>query len=109
LVQAKVIQTWQRLSPRERKEIASGRCSHALSLQGHPQSRSGKTPTMIAQGGLCAKSQVYRVTDRFIECDPMGLADRREDNGENMVTDAYGMELLRLIEDSPREHARVLR
>ena len=28
----------------------------------------GKTPTMIAQGGLCtAKSQVYRTADRFIE------------------------------------------
>jgi transposase len=34
----------------------------------------------------------------------MGLADRREDNGENKVTEAYGMELLRLIEDSPQEH-----
>ena len=27
----------------------------------------GKTPTMIAQGGLCAKSQVYRVAERFID------------------------------------------
>ena len=27
-----------------------------------------------------------------------------EDNGENKVTDAYGMELLRLIEGSPQEH-----
>jgi hypothetical protein len=59
---------------------------------------------MIAQGGLCAKSQVYRVTKRFVEHGPVGLVDRREDNGENKVTDAYGMELLRLIEDSPQEH-----
>lgn len=64
----------------------------------------GKTPTMIAQGGLCAKSQVYRVADRFIEHGPVGLADRREDNGENKVTDAYGMELLQLIEASPQKH-----
>jgi putative transposase len=64
----------------------------------------GKTPTMIAQGGLCAKSQVYRVADRFIEHGPVGLADRREDNGENKVTDTYGAELLRLIEGSPQEH-----
>jgi transposase len=59
---------------------------------------------MIAQGGLCAKSQVYRIADRFIEHGPMGLADRREDNGENKVTDAYGAELLRLIDGSPQEY-----
>jgi transposase len=64
----------------------------------------GKTPTMIAQGGLCAKSQVYRVADRFIEHGLVGLADRREDNGENKITEAYGMELLRLIDGSPQEH-----
>jgi hypothetical protein len=61
------------------------RCKIILSLV------QGKTPTMIARGGLCAKSQVYRVADRFIEHGPMGLADKREDNGENKVTDAYGM------------------
>ena len=60
---------------------------------------------MIAQQAACAeKSQVYRVADRFIERGPMGLADRREDNGENKVTDAYGAELLRLIDGSPQEH-----
>jgi transposase len=59
---------------------------------------------MIARGGLCAKSQVYRVADRFIEHGLIGLADRREDNGENKITDTYGMELLRLIEGSPQEH-----
>ena len=64
----------------------------------------GKTPTMIAEGGLCARSQVYRVAEWFIEHGPAGLADRREDNGENKVTDAYGMELLQLIEGSPQEH-----
>jgi len=109
LIQATVIQTWQTLSLRERKEIRRRsmraadavmrcRCKIILSLV------QGKTPTMIAQGGLCAKSQVYRVADRFIEYGPMGLADRREDNGENKVTEAYGMELLRLIEDSPQKH-----
>jgi hypothetical protein len=64
----------------------------------------GKTPTTIATGGLCAKSQAYRVADRFVEHGLVGLADRREDNGENEITDAYGMELLRLIEGSPQDH-----
>jgi transposase len=109
LVQAMVARKWQELSRRERKEIrrrsmrASDavmrcRCKIILSLV------QGKTPHMIAQGGLCAKSQVYRIAERFIEHGPVGLADRREDNGESKVTDAYGMELLRLIEGSPQEH-----
>jgi hypothetical protein len=59
---------------------------------------------MIAQGGVCAKSQVYRVAERFIEHGPVGLADRRKHNGEIKVTDAYCMELLRLREVSPQEH-----
>ena len=74
------------------------RCKIILSLV------QGKAPTTIAKGGLCAKSQVYRVADRFIEHGPVGLADRREDNGENKVVDTYGAELLRLIEGSPQEH-----
>jgi transposase len=109
LIQAKVIQMWQALSQRERKEIrrrsvraSDGvmrcRCKIILNLV------RGKTPTMIAHGGLCAKSQVYRVADRFIERGLVGLADRREDNGETKATDAYGMEVLLLIEGSPQEH-----
>jgi hypothetical protein len=64
----------------------------------------GKTSTKIAQGGLCVKSQVYRVTDRFIEHSLVGLVNRRDDNGENKVIDPYGMELLRLIERTLQEH-----
>ena len=74
------------------------RCKIILSLV------QGKAPTMIAKGGLCAKSQVYRVADRFIEYRPVGLADRREDNGENKVTDTHGVELLWLIEGLPQEY-----
>jgi transposase len=109
LVQAKVILTWQKLSRRERKEIRTRsmrasdavmrcRCKIILSLV------QGKTPTLIAQGGLCAKSQVYRVAERFIAHGLVGLADRREDNGESKLTEVYGKELLRLIEGSPQEH-----
>jgi transposase len=73
------------------------RCKVILSLV------QGKTPTMIAHGGLCAKSQVYRIADRFIEHGLVGLADRREDNGDSKVTETYGMELLRLLDGSPQE------
>ena len=74
------------------------RCKVILSLV------QGKTPTMIAHGGLCAKSQVYRVADRFIEHGLVGLADRREDNGDIKVTETYGMELLQILDGSPQEH-----
>ena len=112
MVQAKVIHTWQHLSNRERKEIrrrsmrASDavmrcRCKIVLGLV------QGKTPTMIAQGGLCAKSQVYRVADRFIEHGPVGLADRREDNGESKSTGTYVVELLAILEGSPQDHGYI--
>jgi transposase len=108
LIQAKVIGTWQALSGRQRKELRrlamrakdAGmrcRCKLVLALV------QGKTPTMIAQGGLCAKSQVYRVAERFIEYGLAGLADRREDNGEHKITEDYEIELLRLVEESPQE------
>jgi transposase len=63
----------------------------------------GKTPTMIARGGLCAKSQVYRVAKRFVAHGLAGLVDKREDNGERKTSEAYQTELLRLIEGSPQE------
>jgi len=108
LIQAKVIHTWQKSSPRQRRELRrlasrakdAGmrcRCKIILALV------QGRTPTMIARGGLGAKSQVYRVAGRFLTGGPAGLADRREDNGPPKITPAYRAELLRLVEGSPRE------
>ena len=108
MIQAKVIGTWQKLSRRQRKLLrrlamcskdAGMRCRCKLILA----LVQGKTPTMIAQGGLCAKSQVYRVAERFIESGLTGLADRREDNGDRKMTEDYEIELLRLVEQSPQE------
>ncbi len=108
MIPAKVISTWQKLSKRQRKELrrlairakdAGMRCRCKLILA----LVQGKTPTMIAQGGLCAKSQVYRIAERFIESGLSGLADRREDNGQRKMTEDYEIELLRLIEQTPRE------
>lgn len=73
------------------------RCKVAIALV------QGTTPTMIARGGLCAKSQVYRIAERFITDGLAGLADRREDNGERKVTQIYESELLGLVEKSPQE------
>ena len=64
----------------------------------------GKSPTTIAAGGLCSAFQVYRVAHRFLDQGPAGLADRREDNGENKVTETYEVELLTVLAGSPRNH-----
>ena len=73
------------------------RCKVVLTLV------QGRTPTMIAQGGLCAKSQVYRVAGRFIIESLAGLANRREDNGERKITPVYERELLSLVEQLPQD------
>lgn len=53
----------------------------------------------------CSLSQVYRVARRFVEEGEMGLVDRREDNGETKVDEAYAAEVLRLVaNESPQDH-----
>ena len=108
MVQAKVVYAWQKLSRSQRKELrrlamrakdAGMRCRCKLMFA----LVQGKSPTIIAHGGLCAKSQVYRVGDRFITEGLAGLADRREDNGERKITPVYERELLSLVEQLPRE------
>ena len=108
MIRANVIHAWQRLSQSQRKELrrlamrAKGagmrcRCKVVLALV------QGTTPTMITQGGLCAKSQVYRIAERFLTEGLAGLADGREDNGVRKITRVYESELLGLVEESPRE------
>src|SRR6478609_6674068 len=64
----------------------------------------GKSPTTIAKGGLCSASQVYRVASGFLDAGPAGLADQRENNGQNKVTESYEWELLTVLGGSPRDH-----
>jgi hypothetical protein len=64
----------------------------------------GKTPAMIADGCLCAKSQVYRVGGRFLEHGLAGLADWREENGDTKVDRTYQGELLGVVDGSPQDH-----
>ena len=108
MIRAKVVYTWQKMSQSQRKELrrlamrakdagTRCRCKVILALV------QGKTPTIIAQGGLCAKSQVYRVAGRFITEGLAGLADRREDNGERKITPVYERELLSLVDRLPQE------
>ena len=104
----KVGVVWRGLSKRERrimKSLSRGapeadlrcRCKVILALV------QGKSPTAIAGGGLCSASQVYRVAHRFLDQGPGGLADRREDNGADKVTEYYELELLYVVAGSPRD------
>lgn len=104
-----VQQTWQKLSSRERRIIrayAKGspdaglrvRCKIILALV------QGKRPVDLINSGMAASSLVYEVMHRFIDQQLLGLADRREDNGEPKVTEEYETELLAVVPDSPRKH-----
>jgi transposase len=106
-VGAKVRQKWQELSNWERRVLRSFsksspdaglrcRCKIVLSLV------QGNAPLQIHRAGLGSASQVYRVANRFVEQGPTGLADKREDNGEAKVTEAYEWQLLIAVATSPR-------
>ncbi len=65
----------------------------------------GRPVQMIHEILGCAVSQVYRIARRFVEQGEIGLADRREDNGDPKVDEDYELELIRLVaEDSPQDH-----
>lgn len=53
---------------------------------------------------MAASSLVYNVMHRFIDHSLLGLADRREDNGQCKVTEEYEAELLAVVPGSPRKH-----
>jgi len=108
-LQVQVQQTWQQLSRRERRIIRSYakgstdaglrmRCKMILALV------RGSTPTVIIRSRMASSSQVYEVMHRFIDQALLGLADRREDNGESKVTEEYEMEVMAVVPGSPRKY-----
>lgn len=108
-LRVQVQQTWQKLSSRERKIIRSYgkgspdaglrvRCKIVLALV------RGSSPTEVIHSRMAASSLVYNVMHRFIDQALLGLADRREDNGESKVSERYEAELLAVVPGSPRKH-----
>ena len=104
-----VQRTWKELSRRERKILrtyARGsphaglrlRCKIVLALV------RGSRPADIVRSGMAARSLVYDVMHRFISLALLGLADRREDNGQTKVTEEYEAELFMVVAGSPRKH-----
>jgi len=104
-----VQRTWQDLSRCERRRLrayAKGsldarlrlRCKIVLGLV------QGNSPTALVKAGMGSSSRVYEVMHRFIDQGLLGLADRREDNGEPKVTELYVAELLTVVPHSPRQY-----
>ena len=86
-VQKEVQRVWKSLSRCRRRGLramAKGnpdaafrcRCQIVIGLV------QGRSVTTIADVLQCSSSQVYRVAHRFLEEGESGLADRREDNGD---------------------------
>lgn len=108
-VQEKVLQVWKALSRRERRMVRNwakvavtptlrNHCKIILSLV------AGNGARAIAKTGLASSSQVYRVAERLVEQGPVGLGDRREDNGELKADEYYQRVLLEVVaESSPRD------
>jgi transposase len=108
-LRVQVQQTWQQLSSRERKIIRSYakgspdaglrmRCKIVLALV------RGNSPMDLIRSHMAASSLVYDVMHRFMDQALLGLADRREDNGEPKVTEEYEAELFAVVPGSPRKH-----
>ena len=107
-VRKEVQRVWQSLRERDRRILrcfAKGspdadfrvRCKLVLGLI------RGTKASVIAEVLECSRSQVYRVAHRFIEEGLVGLADRREDNGDQQADEEYAATLLNTLEGSPTD------
>ena len=108
-LRVQVQQAWQKLSRRERKIVRSCakgspdagmrlRCKIVLALV------RGNSPTTLIRSRMTSSSHVYEVMHRFLDQGLLGLADRREDNGEAKVTEDYVAELFAVVPGSPRKY-----
>lgn len=105
----KVQRAWRGLSRRERRvlrvyaksspeAVLRTHCKVVLSMV------HGNSPSQIERAGLCSSSQAYRVGHRFLEDGLAALADRREDNGQAKVDEAYEAWLVTIVAASPQDH-----
>jgi len=104
-----VQQAWQKQSRRERRIVRSYargapeaglrlRCKIVLALV------QGISPAAVVKSRMASSSLVYEVMHRFIDQALLGLADRREDNGEPKVTEEYEAEVFAVVPGSPRKN-----
>ena len=103
-----VVKVWQSFRKRDRQ------CVHSQG-KGHPDGNHrvrclivvnlvrGSSPTEIARMLQCSRSHVHRVAKRFIDEGHAGLVDRREDNGDESVTEEYKAVVMWVLTKKPRK------
>jgi transposase len=64
----------------------------------------GRSPTVIAEFLGVSRSQVYRVAHRLLDDGVQGLCDRRAENGELKVHEAYLAIVLSALANSPQQY-----
>ena len=64
----------------------------------------GESPTVIAKILGVGRSRVYGVAHRLLDDGVQGLCDRRADNGELKVREAYVATVLSALAGSPQQH-----
>jgi len=106
---AKVVQRWKGLKKRERdfvnhESMVGRNAAFRMRCKIIRNLVRGQSPTQIHQILGCSRSQVYRMSERFVENGTVGLVDRREDNGPTKVSEEYASEVLAAVEGSPRKH-----
>jgi putative transposase len=64
----------------------------------------GQSPTDTAHALRVSRSTVYRIAERFLQWGEVGLVDRREENGQEKLTEEFLGNLYDLVGSSPQEH-----
>lgn len=64
----------------------------------------GQTPTETAKALNVSRTTVYQAARRYRELGQAGLIDRREENGDEKLTQDYLAQLYELVGDSPENH-----
>lgn len=104
-----VLRTWKGMCKKMRRWVVS----HAMrSLDAELRTRCqilrnlvrGESPTVIAKILGVARSQVYRVAHQVLEEGAEGLCDRRAENGQWKVREAYVAVVLESLTGSPAAH-----
>lgn len=100
---------WKSLPAKIRREI-NDRAMHAPEAGSRMRCKivrylvKGNRPSDVHRFLECAASSVYRIARRFLDQGLEGLCDRREDNGEVKVHEAYVGTLLTAIAGSPQQY-----
>jgi transposase len=94
------------LAPRVKKELrwlrrGTREAGLAMRCQVILLAAKGCSSRGIAEAVGCDRSWASRVIQRFIACGPLGLLDRREDNGIPKLTEAYLGRLVEVVEQTP--------